>query len=132
MPSKNVQEAIAVAHTEPFSKILYRYDSKSFWISFLTLGLCTKWFADSCANLRGKKTLKSCEPYGPHFWTDITRIEIENNYSMLSRERNASTDSDNPSFFTHACFFHSTKTNKKIANAITDISVLIILILYRK
>ena len=123
----------------------------------------------NCANRRGKEKLNLCEPYGPHFWSDITRIRIpgisaktkeqEENQRLL-RENDASTDirvkvstqsntpadrepsdksnepsghkTSKPNFFTYACYFHSTKTTKKIANAITDISVLIILILYRK
>ena len=120
----------------------------------MTLGLATKPFVEKCANVRGKEKLRSCEPFGPHFWNDIISVKITHakrrmttpskrhgkiilgegdleNIHLLKKNQSQSTRKTNKtSMLTYACFFQSTKTAKKIMKALDDLVVLAILALY--
>ena len=115
-----------------------------FWYSFLTLGLASKKFSEQCVNVRGKKQLASCQPFGPHFWNDVSKIRLTSSENLTEendRQAMLASDTLKPTkeaksskvnCFIYMWFFLSTKTTKKILDALKDLAVLVILALYRK
>ena len=102
--------------------------------------------------MHGKKKLQSCKPLGPFFWDDVKTLDIndsrsenkepgkvdQENISLLgstSEKSSLKAKIEQPvelGIFTYAGFFRSTKTVKKVANAMFDVVLIAILAFYRK